>query len=316
MQPSLRLDETQNRESSTIVRTVQSGRVVYQKRYLHGDLGLTEDVVRRRFERECKLNDRLHASGLFSQRLGIVPIISTEPAQALLVMGEVPGCPLETLIFNQFRQPNRESLRAFFLAGRWLQQFQKLGMTNADCEVISDLNSHNLVEYCKLRLTKLVEVYKYLNLSLIERLLNRLDYLVCQSDESDRRFVWSHGDYALGNIIWDGRTLTPIDFGMAQGDFPLADVTYLIHRLEMQQIYRPWKHWRVGIWKRALLRGYGRDAAEMSPMYRALMIRHQICRMLTYVRRPPRDIKQRLHDCWVRGTLRYKLNCSAWKSQG
>ena len=101
---------------------------------------------------------------------------------------------------------------------------------------------------------------------------------------------------------------------MATVDLALADVTYLIHRLEMQQIYRPWKCWPIGVWKRALLRGYGRDDAEISPMYRALMIRYRICRLLTYVRRSPRDLKQRLHDCWVRSILRYKLNRDALRS--
>ncbi len=311
MQPFSPSHFNENRQSSAIVRTVQNGRVVYKKQYLQGDWGRTEEVVLRRFERECDLNDRLHASGLFGERLGIVQIVSADPTQAVLVMEEVPGSPLETLIFGRFRRPNRESLRAFFLAGRWLQQFQRLGMTNADCEIISDLDSSNLIEYCQLRLNKLAGDSGNFNVSLIDPLLNRLKGLVSQSNETDRRIVWSHGDYALGNIIWDGQTLTPIDFGMASMDLPLADVTYLIHRLEMQQIYRPWKRWPIDTWKRVLLRGYGRDDADISPMYRALMIRYRICRLLTYSRRSPRDLTQRIHDSWVRLFLRYKLKRDA-----
>jgi hypothetical protein len=123
----------------------------------------------------------------------------------------------------------------------------------------------------------------------------------------DQEPVWCHHDYCAGNMIWNGRTLTVIDFGMAGPGVPLLDVTYFIHRIAMLRIYVPWKRWPVGAWTRAFLRGYGRPEAAASPMYQALMIRHLLCRLLTYVHKPPHGLKQRLHNPWVRRCVRTTL---------
>ena len=94
-----------------------------------------------------------------------------------------------------------------------------------------------------------------------------------------RRRVWCHSDYGPYNIIWDHRTLTPIDFAGAGLDVPLADVTYLIHRLEMLPLRYPWRRWPLVRWRRACLRGYGMPKAESSPVYRALMARFLLSRL-------------------------------------
>ena len=139
------------------------------------------------------------------------------------------------------------------------------------------------------------------------RLFDHLKHLSAAAPADEEARVWCHADYAPNNMLWDGTVFTPIDFGMACIERPLLDVTYFIHRLEMQRVYRPWKRWPISSWKRAFLRGYGRPDAEQSPMYRALMIRHWVCRLLTYVRRPPRNLKQRLHNAYVRACVRRRL---------
>jgi hypothetical protein len=105
--------------------------------------------------------------------------------------------------------------------------------------------------------------------------------------------------------------LTAIDFATAHSMFPLLDVTYFVHRLEMQRVYRPWKAWPIAAWRRAFLRGYGRPDADRSPMWQALMIRHLLCRLTTYVLRPPRNAKQAMHDRYVRWWLRRRLSRAA-----
>lgn len=298
----------QQRVSSTIARQILDGQPVYVKQYSTGDWGRTADVVLRRTEREVDLVERLHASDLFSNRLGLVHIVSASPEEYSLTTAEVPGKTLDLLIASQFRNPDMECLSAMWLAGRWLRQFQQIELLESDRESISTLDPHDMVDYCRVRLEGLTKLgYRWPKGRMSGQILNQIEHLVENSNDSDKQLVWSHADFAPGNIIWDGRTLTPIDFGMTHADRPLLDVTYLIHRLEMQQIYRPWKSWPTEIWKRAILRGYGRPDADKSPMYQALMIRHLICRIHTYVRRQPRDLKQRLHDKWVRTVIRKKL---------
>lgn len=307
--------DADTRSSSVIKRVVLDDRPVFVKQYMLGDWGRNEKVVCRRAKREFELISNLRASALFEGRLGLVRVFSAEPQKASLVTEEVPGQPLEQTIIGHDWRVRRRTLGAILLAGRWLRRFQQLDLSDADQESISELDPHGLVDYCRVRLTNLAKLgYRWPGRTLCERILETVRRLDEQVDAADRRCVWVHGDFAPGNIIWDGRVLTPIDFAMACAERPLLDVTYFIHRLEMQRVYRPWKRWPIGAWKRAFLRGYGRPDAEASPMYQALMIRHLICRLLTYVRRPPRNWQQRLHDKYVRSVIRRRLqiacNCS------
>ena len=95
---------------------------------------------------------------------------------------------------------------------------------------------------------------------------------------------------------------------------PLEDATYLIHRIEMHSIYRPWLRLPVAAIRRAILRGLGVSTADQSAAYQMLMLKHQICRLQTYVRRPASSFKQALHDRWVRSVLRRRLQQATKKS--
>ena len=196
-----------------------------------------------------------------------------------------------------------------YLAGYWLHRFQELAIARHEGQpIVSTLDPESLDAYCRIRLHSLRDYgYRWPNATEFTRIIERVAQLEDAALPRDRHRVWAHADFAPGNIIWNGTKLTVIDLAMAHADRPLLDVTYFIHRLEMLRVYRPWKRWPIEFWKRAFLRGYGRPDAESSPMYRALMIRHLICRLHTYVRRPPRDLKQKLHDKWVRAVLRRKL---------
>ena len=119
--------------------------------------------------------------------------------------------------------------------------------------------------------------------------------------------VWVHADYSPCNLMWDGRVLTPIDFAMVRAGTPLEDATYLIHRIEMQRIYRPWLRLPGAAIRQAILRGLGVRTADQSAAYQMLMLKHQICRLHTYSRRPAKSLKQSLHDRWVRTMLRRRL---------
>ena len=303
------IESTERRGTSIVTRTVQNGRAVYAKSYLAGDWGRTLDVVTARTQREHALIERLRQSGLIRGRLGLVRIVSADPLHAQLVTEEVPGSGVDQLIQGRFRRPEFECLSALWLAGRWLKRLQQLELHREDRVSISQLDPVDLGDYCKMRLDKLAEHAKRpLSREHGIRLIAAVRKLVEGAKDADRRLVWAHADYTPGNMIWDGHILTPIDFAMAHADRPLLDVTYFIHRLEMLRVYRPWKRWPIATWKRAFLRGYGRPDAEDSSMYRALMIRHHLCRLLTYLRRPPRDLKQEVHDKWVRGVVVRKLS--------
>jgi hypothetical protein len=226
-----------------------------------------------------------------------------------LITEEAPGDPLGESVLGRFRRSvDRECLTALYLAGKWLRWFQSLSVKPGDEVSLTDDDPEDLVEYCDIRMQKILELgYGWPSDATRRKIRHELARLIRRSPEEDLRRVWCHADYGPQNVLWDGQTLTPLDFGTVHLGHPLLDVTYFIHRLEMLRIYFPWRRWPVGAWKRAILRGYGRPDAERSPMYQAMMIRHLHCRLKTYVRRPPLNLKQRIHNAWTRGCVRTRM---------
>jgi len=296
--------------TSNVRRAEYQGRTVYAKQYLEQpDLGITREIIRRRTGREIDLFDRMWSCRPSHPRLGIPKLVHGDADSGVLVTEEVQGRAISKLMYGPFRNPrSRECRKAFYLVGKWLRWFQSLPVQPGDELRFADDDPQDLVEYCDVRLRKILELgYGWPDDSVRHKIREGLTRLIGRSSQEDLRHVWCHGDYGPQNVLWDGHTLAPLDFGTSHADHPLVDVTYFIHRLEMLRIYFPWGRWPIAAWKRAILRGYGRPDAERSPMYRAMMIRHLHCRLKTYVRRPPLNIKQRVHNAWTRQRVRARL---------
>jgi len=300
--------KVQFRPSSILRREVRAQGTVYVKQYLHGGYDCTEELAQARTAREVSLLNRLATTNGFGGSLGVVRIVDSQPQRSTLVMAEVVGHCLSDIFGRSCRNhSDRECLTAVYLAGKWLREFQ---MVPADDQAkpISTRDSDDIIEYCAYRIRRLrAFCCEWPSDKQSAQAMNTLRRLVSESSNIDLALVWTHGDYGLGNLIWDGHSLTPIDFSMAHADHPLVDVTYFIHRMEMQRIYRPWRTWPVDRWKHAFLRGYGRSCAEDSPMYRVCMVRHLLCRLLKFIDQQPRHQIKALHNRWIRHRIQSLL---------
>ncbi|MDF1841525.1 MAG: phosphotransferase [Rubripirellula sp.] len=300
------LDKVEQRLSSELRRVVVDGQAIYEKQYVTNDWDTDLNVIRRRAKDEASLLRQIELSELFGDRLGVVRVASADPSSGTIATHEVPGRTLDELIIGGGAE--RKKLQPWFLAGRWLRQFQLLPMSRdpASFETIRD--PVQMRDYCDLRLKSLLELgYGWPKKATRESTLRTIERLQNEVPSGEFCSVWVHSDFSPGNLLWDGHRLTPIDFAMVSGGHPLADATYLIHRAEMNRIYRPWLNLPVESIRNAVLSGIGMPDADQSPAYRLLMIKHHICRLHTYVRRPARNIKQAWHDRWVRTILRRKL---------
>ena len=295
--------------TSEVRRVERPGGVVYVKRYGTGvDGALSTEHVRAKLRREQHLLALMHASPPRNPRLGLVEVVDVDIDGLVVTTKEVPGVSLQDLLLN--RRADRDILTALFLAGRWQRWFQTLPVSEEDIQSRSGNDPLDLVAYCDIRLRKLREFgYVWPNEEEHREVLDALQQLVDASDPEHLRPVWAHSDYAPGNILWDGNRLTPIDFTMAHISTALTDVTHLIHRMEMFAVYFPWRRWPVDRWREAVLRGYGQADLAEQPAYRASMVRHHVCRLLTYVRRGAENLKQSLHNSYVRARVRHRLLC-------
>ncbi len=304
----------EQRLSSQIRRTIRDGAAVFEKQYVTNDWDDDIAVVRQRAQREVEILTQVAGCDLFSGRLGVVRIAKADPDAATIATHEITGMSLGQFILHG--KNVETNLMPWFLAGRWIRQFQALKLVDYSSEVVSKKDPSDIVDYCDFRLRSLAKLgYKWPTETTRKVLLQTIKDLRDRCEDSDTTAVWVHADYAPGNLMWDGRMLTPIDFAMVRSGAPLDDVTYLIHRLEMHKIYRPWLRLPVPALRRAILRGFGHPAADQSAAYKILMIKHQICRLLTYVRRPANSLKQTLHDRYVRSVLCWQLQQASKATQ-
>lgn len=300
------LSKIEIRVSSQIQRVLRDGMPVYEKRYVTNEWDDDVNLVCNRAQREVNVLQLLADCQLFSRRLGIVRIADANPQEAAITTHEVMGINLGDFILH--RNISSQTLRPWFLCGKWLQKFQTLPVTSETWGCRSKRDPDDIVEYCDLRLRSLAKYgYRWPNKVTHKRLLNKITDLNSQLTQELERKVLVHADFAPGNLMWGNGILTPIDFAMVQAGGPLDDATYLIHRLEMHCVYRPWRRLPVSLFRQAILRGLGRPDAAESPAYHLAMIRHLICRLHTYVRRPSRDFRQSVHDRWVRRVVRWRL---------
>lgn len=297
------------RRNSLIRREVRDGVAVYVKQTLVRDWEASAQQVCQRSGQEADVIRRIAASPDFGGRLGVIDLVDSQPEEAVVVTREVSGRPLQDFLLGSYRRaPGAQCLRAMLLAGRWLSAFQKIPLREEDHAAIGDQSPSDLVEYCQIRLQRLESLgYSGVSREIQQRLLRHVREGVEHSPPADRDLVLCHGDFGAFNILWDSRMLTAIDFTQSHVGVPLLDATYLIHRLQMLPIYFPWKRWPVQTWQRAFLQGYGRPLAVDSPMYQSLMIRHLLCRLVTYVRRPRQHFREKLHTAWVVRQVRRRL---------
>jgi len=298
----------QNRLSSSIQLEKRDNMNVYVKTYTEGNWEATSDIVRKRAIREAEILRNLQRVRSFYHRLGVLNLVESDPDSSIIVTQEAPGRPLGDFLNEEYRSVYIKTATPVYLAGKWLRQWQKMDFPNINGVPIGKKSPLNLESYFRIRLATIKEYgYRRVSDSDHRSIIRALEILIEDAESQDKAHCWAHGDYGPGNVLWDGKILTAIDFATAELNVPLLDVTYFIHRMEMLKIYFPWKRWPLELWQRAFLRGYGRPDAEESPMYRALMMRHLLCRLQTYIRRPPKNLKQRIHNKWVRECVRRKL---------
>lgn len=294
----------EQRVSSNIRRTVRDGEAIYEKEYVLNDWDNDAVVIHHRAKQEIRLLRQLAESDRFGGRLGVVSVAAADPKAATIATHEIAGMSLGQFVLEG--ESVATNLTPWFLAGRWLRQFQMLKLLDDVPESVSKRDPPDMVDYCGLRLGSLAEFgYAWPSKTVQKALLQKIESL--RNRRENTSSVWVHADYSPGNLMWDGRVLTPIDFAMVRPGVSLEDATYLIHRIEMHKIYRPWLKLPVHAIRQAVLRGLGTPAADQSPDYQILMIKHLICRLHTYVRCPAKSLKQSLHNRWIRMILRRQL---------
>ncbi len=301
-------DSAARRDYSVVEKRLVGGQLVYVKHCLPGCRYETPELVRSQLEREVALLDHLATQSDFGSRLGLVQVLDHDAASSRLTTSAVPGQLLTDVLHTASTAARRgRCTRAVLLAGSWSRALQRAPLEIAT-HPHTPSNPQDLVTHCELRLEAVRDAgYAWPDAEQKDRLLGWLREQLKATPAKLRARVWCHGDFGPYNLMWDDRKLTPIDFSSSAADLPLADVTYLIHRLQMLPLRFPWRAWPIGLWTRACLRGYGLPEAQQLPIYRVLMVRHLLSRLKKLVQREPESRGQAVFHRWSRRWVRMRL---------
>ncbi len=300
--------DTQDRLTSKISRDMIDGHPVYVKQYVDGGWGHDLQFMRDQAAAEVNIMAQIGALVGESRRLGRMRIVEASPEQARLVTAEVPGTLLQELLITAGLRARRGAcVRALVLAGRWQRMLHRIE-THSHVPVTLPTEPEDPIEYLDVRLKTLRQIgSSWPTATEREQTLAWFKRQLDASTPEQRERRWSHGDYGPTNLIWDGFALTPIDFATCSLDLSWVDITYLTHRLEMLDLQFPWRRYPVRLWQAACLRGFGVDNIWQQPMYRAMKVRHLVCRLQTLVYYKPNRLKQRLHGQWLCHHVRRRI---------
>jgi hypothetical protein len=261
-----------------------------------------------RVQREVGVLKGLAQRTDISPRLGRLELIDSDPSARRIAVGEVPGTQLEAFLMQaRGRGQRRSALRAAWRAGRWLRMLREMPVESLDMAFQPD-EALDPVAYAELRLRRIRYYgYPWPNEAQQQDVLRQIERLHDASETSDRELTLCHCDYCAANMIWDGEILTPIDFEMCRLDYPLVDVTYFIHRMEMLNVQFPWLLLPIDLLTRAALDGLGRPDVVQTPMYRLMMARHWTNRLSSLVSKKSERLRGRVHNAWIRRTVLGRL---------
>lgn len=277
------------------------GRPVFVKRHLANGWRQSPESLVRQTALETDVVRNLRELPVLERtdRLGTLRIVASDPREARIVMEVAPGRPLQELLLRPFKGRGgwRSVLQALHCAGRWLREFRHLGPPRGDHGSAFE----PLPVYCGTRLRTLQSLgFEPLTDAVRDRCETWLERRLAACDPSEIVPRWGHGDFGPFNLLWDGYRLTPIDFSTCRPDYPLLDLSYLIHRLELLPIQFPWRSWPLESLCQAVFRGYGEGDLRDRPLWQALAFRHDLCRVQSLFRRPAAKLPRRLHNRWVR----------------
>ena len=288
------IDAPIERRYSTIQRQNLNGQVVYVKQHRDARPDLPSGFTKQRLGAEIQVLDEIAQLRELRGRLGKLELVCFDLANHEITTKEVPGRSLEELVNMNGTTHNLN--RALFLCGKWLRVFQTISLNKLALVQLPG-SPTDLVQYCRLRIQAIRETgSKWPNSAEESRLLNWIERGAKTANPVEA--VLCHHDFGPFNILWDGTTITPIDFTSCGSGHPFTDLSYLDHRLEMTGVESPWKRRGLRAIRSSLLRGFGVPNAYELPVYRVLVVKHALSRLKKYRLRPPKNILHGVHRRW------------------
>jgi aminoglycoside phosphotransferase (APT) family kinase protein len=274
----------------------RDGRKVLVKRYVRSHHRANDSLARDIATREVRLLQLIEQAGSFAGEIAAMRLVEHDCDQGWLTFEEAPGQPLLKSLASFRRLPPEGIARGLIASGRWLRAIQNVPFDQRDVPPIDPAHDPlDLREYCEIRWDWIQSwTSHFRNSDLPQRFLDRLFNLL--AIWRPQALVWAHGDYCPANVLWDGTTLTAIDYENARPRSPWIDATYFLVTMQSMAINSPWKRFPIDEWRHHFLHGLGVSELPNTPETRLCTMKHLLCKLGSSCR--PRD--RRLRDrIWV-----------------
>lgn len=276
------------------------GRRILVKRYVRSHHRENDSLAREIATREVRLLQLIEHSEAFGGEIAAMRLVEHDCERGWLSFEESPGQPLLKSLAS-FRRISPDRIAGGLKAsGRWLQALQNVPIDQRDISPLDPAHDPlDLQEYCEIRWQWITTwSSRFRNSDLPRRFLDRLSSLV--AIWRPQPMVWAHGDYCPANVLWDGSTLTAIDYENARPRSPWIDATYFLVTLQSMAINSPWKRFPVDEWRRHFLEVLGFAELPNTPETRLCMLKHLLCKLGSSCRPRNRSLPDRMWRHYVR----------------
>ena len=274
----------------------RDGRRVMAKRYLRSHQRENDSLARDIATREVRLLQLIEQSQAYGGEIAAMRLVEHDCERGWLSFEESAGQPLLKSLASFRRVPPEVIAGGLKASGRWLRAMQTVPFDQCDLTPLDpDYDPPDLQKYCEIRWKRITSwTSRFRNSDLPRRFLDRMTELY--GIWRPLPVVWAHGDYCPANVLWDGSTLTAIDYENARPRSPWIDATYFLMMMQSLVINSPWKRFPVDDWRRHFLTGLGVSELPNTPEIRLCMLKHLLCKLGSSSRPRTRSLPERL---WV-----------------
>lgn len=268
--------------------------------------------------RDARDAELFHAALAGHERFRVLRPLRIYPQLGVSITPAVEAPSLGEIVERQSRwwhigrrdQPVAET--GCFLAGQWLREAQA-GLSQGDAVRTAD----QLEQAFTVRLERLAGERSIISSHDAAAILTWVRATIREMSRDEALTTFAHGDYAPGNLLFDGQALWVLDFSVVHANTRLHDVTRFYHQLWLLTFKPGVSRATVRAWQTAFLEGYGARGLPGTPGFRLFLARHALAHLTGRAKRPSSRWWVRRYDRLISGAnRRLLLDLSSGRASG
>lgn len=264
------------------------------------------DAMSARVETVFGTMTRLHQMMVGTPGLSAVRPVAHFPEHLAIVTEEAPGETLLDLLEARAAwwpsvEVSKQLVSTLARVGEWIRRFHDVSTPNPDRLSIAEMR-----EYLDVRLRLLTLDHRVLTETGRGQILAAFDRRASRLHGTDLELRPVHADFAPGNIVVNGTSVTVLDFSVPAYGAVWHDVAHLYLQLDLLTAKPSFRPTVVRALQQALLRGFDPKLVASHALFELLYLQHVVCHLTGLAQNPVRPIARvynwhvmRRHQRWL-----------------